>query len=74
MVLGPKPLKVDFWQSKDDLKKEKTDKDINYINQMINFCKAQNRMNNSSQGMHPMYQTSGYQGNMMVDGQRQYNN
>ena len=39
MALGPKPLKVDFWQSKDDLKKEKTDKDINYINQMINFCK-----------------------------------
>lgn len=70
-VFGMRPLKVDFWQSKDDLKKERTERDVNDVNQMINFCRNANRMNNQMFGMQPMYQTSGYQNQMMGDGQRQ---
>lgn len=66
-----RPLKVDFWQSKDDLKKERTERDVNDVNQMINFCRNANRMNNQMFGMQQMYQTSGYQNQMMGDGQRQ---
>jgi len=28
---GTKPLKVDFWQAKDDLKKARVDKNVNYV-------------------------------------------
>jgi len=69
-VFGSKPLKVDFWQSKDDLKKQKTDMDINNVNQIINFCRAQH-MRAQFGGAPQVYPGGGYQGNqMMGDGQR----
>jgi polyadenylate-binding protein len=37
--LNHKALKVDFWQAKEDLKKEKDEKSQNQIKQLINFIK-----------------------------------
>ena len=34
-----KPLKVDFWQAKDDLKQAREEKHVNYVTQLINFVK-----------------------------------
>lgn len=34
-----KPLKVDFWQAKEDLKNERDEKHQNYIRQILNLCK-----------------------------------
>jgi hypothetical protein len=40
--LNHKALKVDFWQAKEDLKKEKDEKSQNQIKQLINFIKQVN--------------------------------
>lgn len=37
--LNFKPLKVDFWQAKEDLKNERDEKHQNYIRQILNLCK-----------------------------------
>jgi len=42
---GSKPLKVDFWQAKDDLKQARDEKHVNYVTQLIQFVKSQNNQN-----------------------------
>lgn len=34
-----KPLKVDFWQAKEDLKNARDEKHVNYVTQLIQFVK-----------------------------------
>jgi len=34
-----KPLKVDFWQAKDERQDAHRDKHVNYVTQLINFVK-----------------------------------
>lgn len=48
-----KPLKVDFWQSKDDLKYEKEEKNHACLTQLVNLVVNQSKSNYPQQRMHP---------------------
>lgn len=45
-----KPLKVDFWQAKDERQDAVRDKHVNYVTQLINFVKKQNSTGGYNQG------------------------
>lgn len=64
-----KPLKVDFWQAKDERQDAIRDKHVNYVTELINQVKRQNRPQFTG---HPGYQGGPYmgqtQGNYPNDG------
>jgi len=47
-----KPIKVDFWQSKDDLKYEQEEKNHACLTQLVNLVVNQSKMHAPNHGMY----------------------